>query len=70
MSYDPTLGLLIADSCLLVIYTLLFSYEIFVIFRYLVPLKIKSLYMIIFYVLLGIMIASCMVMLFFRLVFE
>ena len=68
--YDPTLGLSIGDSCLFVIYSLLLAYELFIVFRYLLPLKIKSPYVITFYVLLGLMVLSNMFVLFCRLVWR
>ena len=67
MSYYPELGLLIADTCLLAFYLLILGYEIFVIVHYYVPLGIKSPYTIAFYVLLTILLLSCIVELFFRL---
>ena len=68
--YDPSLGLRIGDSCLFVIYGLLFAFEIFVIVRYMVPLKIKSPYVIAFYFFLGMMVLSNMCVTFCRLAFK
>lgn len=70
MAYDPTLGLLIADSVLLSIYVILFAYEIYVVFHYLVPLRIKSPYMIASFVILSCMFVSCIVMLLCRLLLD
>ena len=61
MAYDPELGLRIADYCCLCFYSLLLSFEIFIISRYLVPLKITSPYILMFYIILGLLLISSII---------
>lgn len=68
MVYNPELGLLIADTCLLAIYALLLGYEIFVIVKYLIPLKITSPYIVAFYTILTLLLGTLLVGVFCRLV--
>ena len=68
MAYNPELGLIVADTCLLAFYALLLGYEIFVIVKYLAPLRITSPYIILFYFLLTVLLGSCIVELFSRMI--
>lgn len=58
MRYNPELGLQIADCVLVGMYCILLCFEVFIIARYLVPLRIKSLYIILFYVVLFLLLSS------------
>mmetsp|Transcript_9882 Transcript_9882/g.12256 ORF Transcript_9882/g.12256 Transcript_9882/m.12256 type:complete len:308 (+) Transcript_9882:3-926(+) len=68
MVYNAQLGLLLADTCLLAVYSLLFGFEIFVMVRYLYPLRIKSPYIISFYIFLTVLMLSSIIELFLRLI--
>ena len=60
MVYNPELGLQICDITCVVSYSLLIFYLIFVVFKYLIPLKVTSAYIIMFYSLLTVLLGSCM----------
>ena len=68
MGYNPTLGLIVADTCLLAFYALLLGYEIFVIVKYLAPLRITSTYILLFYFLLSVLLSSSIIELFPRMI--
>ena len=61
MSYNHELGLRSADISILVVYSLLFLFEIFIIIYYLIPLRIKSAYILLFYFVMAICVVSVMV---------
>lgn len=58
MTYNPEIGLEIADYSLVVCYFVLIGLQVFIIACYLVPLRIKSLYIILFYVMLFLLLSS------------
>ena len=66
--YNAALGLTMADTILLAIYLLLLGFEVFVIIHFLVPLKIRSPYIILFYTLLTTLLLASICELFIRLV--
>lgn len=58
MAYDAELGLVIADYCCLFIYTVILGFTLFIVGKYVIPLRIKSAYIVLFYVTLVIVMAS------------
>ena len=58
MVYNPELGLQISDYCSVTCYSLLLIFEMFIIIYYLIPLHIKSAYIILFYLTLAILLSS------------
>jgi len=58
MVFNPELGLEICDYCSVGCYLLLLAFEIFIIIYYLIPLRIKSAYIILFYLTLAILLSS------------
>lgn len=61
MVYNPELGLVITDTCFLALYTLLFGFDIFVIVKYLIPLRMSSPYIIAFYFFLTVLLVCSIV---------
>lgn len=58
---DPDRGLKIADYCCLASYTGIMAFEIFIVIRYLIPLRIKSPYILMFYALLTVVLVSSII---------
>lgn len=58
MVYNPVLGLEIADFVSVIFYLLLFICELFIVMYYLLPLRIKSAYIIMFYLTLSALLVS------------
>ena len=56
--YDASGDLMISDSIWLSLSCLLLLYEIFIIVRYLIPLRIKSPYILLFYMMLTILLVA------------
>jgi len=63
MVYNPYLGLRISDSVCFAIYIGCLAYEIYIVFKYLIPLRIKSPYILLFYSMLTVMLVSMIIML-------
>ncbi len=70
MVYNPDLGLKIADAVCLAVYFGYLQYVVFIIFKYLIPLRIKSPYILSFYVVLTIMLICMCTMITMRLIFN
>ena len=66
--YNPQLGLTLSDTMLLAIYLLLLGFEVFVIEHFLIPLRVRSPYILSFYFILTVLLCSVIVGLFLRLV--
>ena len=58
LDYNPEVGLLIADIGNITCSVIMLLFEIIIIIRFLIPLRIKSPYILIFYLILGIMLLS------------
>lgn len=58
LNYNPEVGLLIADIGNITCSVIMLLFEIIIIIRFLIPLRIKSPYILIFYLILGIMLLS------------
>ena len=56
--HDAEKGLMIADVCCIVFNVIMLLFELIIIIRFLVPLRIKSPYILLFYILLGIMLIA------------
>ena len=54
LDYNPEVGLMIADIACIVCNVIMLLFEIIIIIRFLIPLRIKSPYILLFYVILGI----------------
>ena len=54
-NYDLNYGLKAADWCCLISYIALLGFEIFIVVRFLYPLKIKSSYILLFYIILALL---------------
>ena len=67
---NVSLAVKIADGCCLTMYSLILCFEVVIIARYLIPLRIKSFYILTFYVLLAILLISSMVEVIYRLAFD
>jgi len=63
MVYDPYLGLRISDSVCFAIYIGCLAFETYIIKKYLIPLRIKSPYILMFYCMLTVMLVSMIIML-------
>ena len=61
LNYNPEVGLLIADIGGIVCNVIMLLFEIIIIIRFLIPLRIKSPYILLFYLILGIMLVSSIV---------
>ncbi len=70
MVYNPDLGLKITDAVCLAIYFAYLQYVVFIVFKYLIPLRIKSPYILSFYVVLTLMLICMCTMITMRLVFN
>lgn len=66
--YNAELGLTLSDTMLLAIYLLLLGFEVYVIVHFLIPLRVRSPYIITFYFILSWLLVSVIVGLFLRLV--
>ena len=58
VGYEPGKGLTIADSIWLAFNTIILIFEIFIIVRYLIPLRIKSPYILLFYSILTVLMSA------------
>ena len=58
LNYNPEVGLLIADIGNITCSVIMLLFEIIIIIRFLIPLRVKSPYILIFYLILGIMLLS------------
>ena len=58
LDYDPEVGLLIADIGGIVCNVIMLLFEIIIIIRFLIPLRVKSLYILLFYLILGVMLLA------------
>ena len=58
LNYNPEVGLLIADIGNITCSAIMLLFEIIIIIRFLIPLRIKSPYILLFYLILGIMLLS------------
>ena len=58
LDYNPEVGLLIADIGNITCSVIMLLFEIIIIIRFLIPLRIKSPYILLFYLILGIMLLS------------
>jgi hypothetical protein len=67
MVYNPDLGLKIADGVCFTIYVGYLAYEIYIIFKYLIPLRIKSPYILMFYLMLAVLLSTMIIMIAMRL---